>query len=102
MPVDVYKRQVLVNLIEYVRATSGCSLPEAVRQALRQVIGAYAIAVVEKGNHDRIVAARQSSPMVVGVGDEMCIRDSSRSPARWRTITYCKKPPNKWIKQRFI
>ncbi len=61
--------EVLVNLIEYVRATSGCSLPEAVRQALRQVIGAYAIAVVEKGNHDRIVAARQSSPMVVGVGD---------------------------------
>ena len=58
-----------MNLIEYVRATSGCSLPEAVRQALRQVIGAYAIAVVEKGNHDRIVAARQSSPMVVGVGD---------------------------------
>ena len=41
--------EVLVNLIEYVRATSGCSLPEAVRQALRQVIGAYAIAVVEKG-----------------------------------------------------
>ena len=38
--------EVLVNLIEYVRATSGCSLPEAVRQALRQVIGAYAIAVV--------------------------------------------------------
>ena len=61
--------EVLVNLIEYVRATSGCSLPEAVRQALRQVIGAYAIAVVEKGNHDRIVAARQSRPMVVGVGD---------------------------------
>ena len=61
--------EVLVNLIEYVRATSGCSLPEAVRQALKQVIGAYAIAVVEKGNHDRIVAARQSSPMVVGVGD---------------------------------
>ncbi len=33
------------------------------------MIGAYAIAVVEKGNHDRIVAARQSSPMVVGVGE---------------------------------
>ena len=54
--------EVLVNLIEYVRATSGCSLPEAVRQALRQVIGAYAIAVVEKGNHDRIVARAAEQP----------------------------------------
>ena len=35
--------EVLVNLIEYVRATSGCSLPEAVRQALRQVIGALSL-----------------------------------------------------------
>ncbi len=64
-----HRFEVLVNLIEYIRSTNACSLLEAVQQALRQVVGAYAIAVVEKGNHDRIVAARQSSPMVVGVGD---------------------------------
>lgn len=61
--------EVLVNLIEYVRATNGCTLLEAVQQALQQVVGAYAIAVIEKGNHDEIIAARQSSPMVVGIGE---------------------------------
>lgn len=61
--------EVLVNLIEYVRTTNGCTLLEAVQQALKQVIGAYAIAVVEKGNRDEIIAARQSSPMVVGIGE---------------------------------
>ena len=61
--------EVLVNLIEYIRTTGGCTLLEAVQQALRQVVGAYAIAVVEKGNTDRIIAARQSSPMVVGIGE---------------------------------
>ena len=58
----------LVNLIEYVRTTNGCTLLEAVQQALKQVVGAYAIAVIEKGNRDEIIAARQSSPMVVGIG----------------------------------
>jgi len=61
--------EVLVNLIEYVRTTNDCSLLEAVQQALKQVVGAYAIAIVEKNNPDEIIAARQSSPMVVGIGD---------------------------------
>lgn len=60
--------EVLVNLIEYVRATNNCSLLEAVQQALKQVVGAYAIAIVERGNQDEIIAARKSSPMVIGVG----------------------------------
>lgn len=60
--------EVLVNLIEYVRDTESCSLEEAVRLALKKVVGAYAIAVVEKGNNDKIIAARQSSPMAIGVG----------------------------------
>ena len=60
--------EVLVNLIEYVRTTNHCTLLEAVQQALRQVVGAYAIAVIEKGNPDEIIAARQSSPMVIGIG----------------------------------
>ena len=62
--------EVLVNLVEYVRKTSGCSLLEAVQQALKQVVGAYAIAIIEKNNPDEIIAARQSSPMVVGIGKD--------------------------------
>ena len=61
--------EVLVNLIEYVREEHRCSLEEAVREALGQVVGAYAIAVIEKGNTSRIVAAKKSSPMAIGVGD---------------------------------
>ena len=60
--------EVLVNLIEYVRVTEGCSLEEAVRLSLKKAVGAYAIAVIEQGNHDRIIAARQSSPMAIGIG----------------------------------
>lgn len=60
--------EVLVNLIEYVRSTNNCSLLEAVQQALKQVVGAYAIAIVEHGNQDEIIAARKSSPMVIGIG----------------------------------
>ena len=60
--------EVLVNLIEYIRSTEQCTLLEAVQQALKQVIGAYAIAVIEKNNPDEIIAARQCSPMVVGIG----------------------------------
>lgn len=61
--------EVLVNLIEYIRTSNGCSLLEAVQQALKQVVGAYAIAVVEKNNTDQIIAARNSSPMVIGIGE---------------------------------
>ncbi len=61
--------EVLVNLIEYVRETNGCPLEDAVREALGQVVGAYAIAVVERGDTSRIVAARKSSPMVIGIGE---------------------------------
>ena len=60
--------EVLVNLIEYVKNTNGCSLLEATRQALRQVVGAYAIAVMEKNDPDHIIAARQSSPLAIGIG----------------------------------
>ncbi len=61
--------EVLVNLIEYVRESNNCSLLEAVQIALKQVVGAYAIAIVEKGVNDEIIAARKSSPMVIGVGE---------------------------------
>lgn len=61
--------EVLVQLIEYVRLTNKCTLLQAVRRALKQVVGAYAIAVLEKNNPDTIIVARQSSPLVIGIGD---------------------------------
>ncbi|MDE5650438.1 MAG: class II glutamine amidotransferase, partial [Duncaniella sp.] len=61
--------EVLVQLIEYIKLTSSCSLLEAVREALLQVEGAYAIAVVEQDDPDTMIVARKSSPLVIGVGD---------------------------------
>ncbi len=72
--------EVLAQLIEYVRVTNRCSLLSAVREALKQVVGAYAIAVVEKDNPDTIIAARQSSPLAVGIGDGEFFLGSDASP----------------------
>ncbi len=72
--------EVLVQLIGYIRVQNDCSLLEAVREALKQVIGAYAIAVIEKNNPDCIIAARKSSPLVVGVGDNEFFLASDASP----------------------
>jgi len=72
--------EVLVQLIEYVRTTSDCSLVEAVRTALQQVIGAYAIAVVDKADPDTIIAARKSSPLVIGIGDGETFIGSDATP----------------------
>ena len=57
--------EVLVNLIEYIRTSNNCTLLEAVQQALKQVIGAYAIAVVEKGNQDQIVYVNDGEVVVM-------------------------------------
>lgn len=66
--------EVLVQLIDYIKTSNHCKLLDAVAEALKQVEGAYAIAVVEKGNPDLLIAARKSSPLVIGMGkDEMFI-----------------------------
>lgn len=63
--------EVLVQLIEFIKQTNHCDLCTAVQLALHEVVGAYAIAIVEKDNPDLIVAARKSSPLVIGIkGDE--------------------------------
>src|SRR5574344_442745 len=72
--------EVLVQLIEYVRQTNNVDLFHAVQLALTQVIGAYAIAVVENIDPDPIVAARNSSPLVVGIGDDEFFLGSDASP----------------------
>jgi len=61
--------EVLVNLIEDILVNAKVSLAEAVRVVLNQVVGAYAIAVVEEGNPDQVVVAKKGSPLVIGVGD---------------------------------
>ncbi len=72
--------EVLVQLIEYIRVQNNCELIDAVREALKQVIGAYAIAVVEKNNPNQIIAARKSSPLVIGIGDDEMFLGSDGTP----------------------
>ena len=72
--------EVLVQLVEYVMVTKNLSLLEAVQVALYQVIGAYAIAIVDKRDPSQIIAARKQSPLVVGIGDGEFFLGSDASP----------------------
>jgi len=72
--------EVLVQLIEYIKLQNNCSLLDAVRAALKQVVGAYAIAVIERNNMDEIIAARKSSPLVVGLGENEVFLGSDATP----------------------
>lgn len=72
--------EVLVQLIEYIKLTSSCSLLEAVREALLQVEGAYAIAVVEQNDPDTLIVARKASPLVIGVGEGETFIASDATP----------------------
>ena len=62
--------EVLTYLIDDIKKKSNVSIAEAVRLALHQVVGAYAIVVLSKENPNQLVAARKSSPLVVGIGKE--------------------------------
>lgn len=72
--------EVLVQFIDYLRTTNHCSLFEAVQAALNQVIGAYAIAVLDRDNNDEIIAARKSSPLVIGIGEGEYFLASDATP----------------------
>lgn len=72
--------EVLVQLIEYIKEDQKVDLVTAIQIALRRVVGAYAIAVIEKGNPDQIIAARKSSPLVVGIGDDEYFLASDATP----------------------
>jgi glucosamine--fructose-6-phosphate aminotransferase (isomerizing) len=72
--------EVLIQLIEYIANRKHLSLLEAVQVALFQVIGAYAIAILDKNNPDQIIAARKQSPLVVGIGDDEFFLGSDASP----------------------
>ena len=72
--------EVLVQFIEYLHTENQCTLFEAVQAALNQVIGAYAIAVLDRTNNDEIIAARKSSPLVVGIGEGEYFLASDATP----------------------
>jgi glutamine---fructose-6-phosphate transaminase (isomerizing) len=72
--------EVLVNLIEDIKNNEGVSLAEAVRIALNQVIGAYAIVVISKDNPNELVAAKKGSPMVIGIGEKEFYIASDATP----------------------
>ena len=72
--------EVLVQLVEYIQERKRLDLLTAVQIALHQVIGAYAIALLDKNNPDTIIAARKQSPLVVGIGDGEFFLGSDASP----------------------
>lgn len=72
--------EVLVHLIEQYQTAEGLELEDAVREALNKVVGAYAIVVFDKEDPSKIVGARKSSPLVVGVGDDEYFLASDATP----------------------
>ena len=62
--------EVLAHFIEEVQLTTGLDLPDAIRTALKEVVGAYALVVLDQRHPDRLIAARKSSPLVIGVGQD--------------------------------
>ena len=72
--------EVLVHLIEDIQENGGVSLEEAVRIALNEVHGAYAIVVVSKDEPDKIIGAKKSSPLVVGLGEDEYYFASDATP----------------------
>jgi len=72
--------EVLVQLVEYVMERKQLDLLTAVQVALYQVIGAYAIAILDKRHPDQIIAARKQSPLVVGIGEDEFFLGSDASP----------------------
>ena len=72
--------EVLVQLIEYVKNEHAVDLATAVQLALNEVVGAYAIAVIDLDNPDVIVAARKGSPLIIGIGDDEYFLASDAMP----------------------
>ncbi len=72
--------EVLVQLVEYIMQRKGIDLLTAIQIALYQVIGAYAIAIIDKREPNQIIAARKQSPLVVGIGDGEFFLGSDATP----------------------
>ncbi len=72
--------EVLVNLIEDILLNTDCDIFEAVRRSLNQVIGAYAISIIDNEQPDQIVVAKKGSPLAIGVGNNEIFIASDSSP----------------------
>lgn len=72
--------EVLVQLIEYIRNKKNFDLLTSVQFALHEVIGAYAIALLDKNNPEQIIVACRQSPLVIGVGEDELFLASDASP----------------------
>lgn len=72
--------EVLVNFIEEVQLSGGLTTEEAVRVALKDVIGAYAIVVIDRENPNQLIGARKGSPLVIGIGNDEYFFASDATP----------------------
>lgn len=72
--------EVFVNFIEDIRKETGCKLEEAVRLAMQEVVGAYAIVLMTKDDPTQLIAARKGSPLVIGVGEDEYFFASDATP----------------------
>ncbi len=72
--------EVLVNFIQYIQDKEQCKLRKAVRIALTQVVGAYAICIYDKDKPEEIVVAKMGSPLVIGLGKDEKFIGSDATP----------------------
>ena len=72
--------EILVNFIQDIQQNKDCSLEETVRLALHEVVGAYAIVIMDSENPNQLIAARKGSPLVIGVGENEYFFASDATP----------------------
>jgi len=72
--------EVLIHFIEEIQKSNHCTLEEALRIALKRVVGAYVIVIIDEDNPDTLIAARKGSPLVIGVGKGEHFLASDASP----------------------
>lgn len=72
--------EVLLNFIEDIQKNNNCPLEEAVRIALKRIVGAYVIVLIDNDNPDTLIAARKGSPLVIGIGKNEHFLASDASP----------------------
>ena len=72
--------EVVIQLIQYMMDSTGASFDEAVPMALNNVVGAYALVIMDKNQPDKLIAARKGSPLIIGVGENEFFVGSDASP----------------------
>jgi len=72
--------EIFIAFIEHIQTQNDCSLEEAVRLSLNNVVGAYAIVIISEDNPNTLIAARKGSPLVVGIGKNEFLLASDATP----------------------